>query len=72
MIKVYNAVVKAYGSEEIEANADVENVLNEAVAILEEMGAIEREALTEDDMQELNDAMMVILEALTEISGVIG
>ena len=72
LIKVYNAVVKAYGSEEIEANADVENVLNEAVAILEEMGAIEREALTEDDMQELNDAMMVILEALTEISGVIG
>ena len=71
LIEVYNAVVKAYGSEEIEANADVENVLNEAVAILEEMGAIEREALTEDDMQELNDARMVILEALTEISGVI-
>lgn len=72
LTEVYNAVAEAYNSEEIEANKDIEDAMNEAVEILEQMGTIEQESLTEADAQELNDAMAAILDVLAEIAGAIG
>ena len=72
LTEAYNAVVEVYSSDETEANADIENALNEAVEILEQMGTIEQESLTEADAQELNNAMMEILDALAEIAGAMG
>lgn len=72
LTEVYNAVVDAYSSDEVEANAEVEDTLNEAVAILEEMGTIEQETLTAADAEALNEAMQTILDVLTEVAGAIG
>lgn len=72
LTEVYNVVVDAYSSDEVEANAEVEDTLNEAVAILEEMGTIEQETLTAADAEALNEAMQTILDVLTEVAGAIG
>lgn len=72
LTETYNAVVDAYTSDEVEANAEVEDTLNEAVAILEEMGTIEQETLTAADAEELNNAMQTILDVLTEVAEAIG
>lgn len=72
LTETYNAVVDAYSSDEVEANAEVEDTLNEALAILEEMGTIEQETLTAADAEALNEAMQSILDVLTEVAGAIG
>ena len=46
--------------------------MNEAADIIEEMGEMEQETLTESDADNLNEAMMSILEALELIVGTIG
>ena len=65
-------MVDAYSSDEVEANAEVEDTLNEALAILEEMGTIEQETLTAADAEELNNAMQTVLDVLTEVAEAIG
>ena len=72
LTEVYNAVVEAYSSDEVEANAEVEDTLNEALAILEEMGTIEQETITAADAEELNNAMQTVLDVLTEVAEAIG
>lgn len=72
LTEVYNAVVDAYSSDEVEANAEIEDTLNEALEILEEMGTIEQETLTAADAEALNEAMQTILDVLTEVAGAIG
>lgn len=72
MLEAYNAVAEAYNNGDIPADADVEAAMNEAADIIEEMGEMEQETLTESDAENLNEAMMSILEALELIVGTIG
>ncbi len=64
LTEAYNAVAELYNDDSIEANADVENALNQAYDIIEKMGTIEQTSITEADAEALNDAMVVILEVL--------
>lgn len=72
MTEAYNAVAEAYNSDEIAADADIEAAMNEAAAIIEEMGELEQQTLTESDAENLNEAMLNILEALEIIVNAMG
>lgn len=72
LIEVYDAVVEAYSSEEIEANAEIEDALNAAAELLEEMGTIEQANLSEADAEELNNLMEAVLNSLVEIADAMG
>lgn len=72
LTEVYNAIVEVYNSDEIEANAEIEKSLTEAAAIIEEMGNIEQESLTEADAEEFNEAMRSMLEGLQVIANAMG
>lgn len=72
LTEVYNAIAEAYNSDEVEANAEIENLMTEAAAVLEEMGTVEQSSLTEADAEEFNEAMFSMLEGLQEIANAIG
>lgn len=72
LTEAYNAVVEAYNSDEVAADADIENALNEAAAIIEEMGTIQQVDITEADAEELNGAMLDILEVLSVVVNAMG
>lgn len=72
LTEAYNAVVEAYNSDEVAADADIENALNEAAAIIEEMGTIQQVDITEADAEELNGAMLDILEVLGAVVNAMG
>lgn len=72
LTEVYNAVAEAYNSDEVEANAEIEDLMTQAAATLEEMGNIEQESLTEADAVEFNEAMQSMLEGLQVIANAIG
>lgn len=64
LAEAYNVVAEAYNSDQIEANADIENTLNQAREIIEQMGEITQENITEKDAEELTDAMIQIIDVL--------
>lgn len=72
MTEAYNAVAEAYNSDAVAADADIEAAMNEAAEIIEQMGELEQEALTESDAEDLNEAMLGILEALEIIVNAMG
>lgn len=72
LTEVYNAIAEVYNSDEIEANAEIEDALTEAAAIIEEMGNIEQSSLTEEDAEEFNEAMRSMLEGLQVIANAMG
>ena len=67
MCDAYNAVSEYYMSDDVEADEDVEAVLNEAADIINEMGEISQEELTEEDGMALNDSMLDILDVLDTV-----
>lgn len=64
MTDAYAAVLELYSSDEIAANADIEEVLTQTKAIMDEMGEITQEQITEEDAVELTGAMSELLDAL--------
>lgn len=72
LTEIYNTVVEMYSSDEVEANAEVEELLNEAAAIIEEMGTISQDEMTEADAEGMVEAMIAILDGLEAIAGAIG
>lgn len=68
----YNAVAEAYNSDEIAADADIESTMNQAYEIIEQMGEISQDSITEADAQELVDAMVKILEVLEAVVNSMG
>lgn len=72
MTEAYNAVAEAYNSDAVAADADIEAAMNEAAEIIEQMGELEQETLTESDAEDLNEAMLGILEALEIIVNAMG
>ena len=64
----YNMVVDLYNNDDIDQDDDVEELLNEAKDLIEEIGEIdENDFADEDEMEELNDTMVTILDALSGI-----
>lgn len=61
----YNEVKDLYESDEIAADEDIENLMNEAADVINEMGEISQDSITEKDAEDLNGAMVDILEGLS-------
>lgn len=65
MVDCYNQVKDLYESDEIAADTDIENLMNEAADIINEMGEISQDSITESDADDLNEAMLNILDGLS-------
>lgn len=65
--EVYNTVSEAYLSDEVEQNDDIEAALNETQDVMTQMGEISQDAITEEDAEELNDAMLSLLDVLDAV-----
>ena len=65
MVEAYNAVKDLYESDEIEADASIEDTMNQAADVINEMGEISQDTITEEDAETLNSAMLDILDALS-------
>ena len=64
---VYNTVYDAYMSDEIEQNDEIENALAQTADIMNEMGEISQDAITELDAETLNDTMLTLLDVLDAV-----
>ena len=47
MVEAYNAVKDLYESDEIEADDSIEDVMNQAADVINEMGEISQDTITE-------------------------
>lgn len=65
MVEAYNAVAELYSSDEIAADADIEDTMNKAADVINQMGEITQDSMTEADAEDLNGAMVDILDALS-------
>ena len=65
MVEAYNAVKDLYESDEIEADASIEDIMNQAADVINQMGEISQDTITETDADTLNSAMLDILNALS-------
>lgn len=64
MKEAYDAVAELYNSDEVAADEDIEATMADAADVIEQMGQITQESITEEDAESLNSAMLDILEAL--------
>ena len=64
---VYNTVYDAYMSDEIEKNDEIENALAQTADIMNEMGEISQDMITELDAETLNDTMLTLLDVLDAV-----
>lgn len=67
VVDCYNQVAELYSSDEIAANADIEEAMAAAADVIEEMGEITQDTLTEEDAEVLNSAMEDILNAFADL-----
>jgi len=67
LTQLYDSVAELYNSDEIAANPEIEDAMNQAHDLIEQMGEITQDTLTEDSAVELNDAMGTIITALDMI-----
>ncbi len=51
MVEAYNAVKDLYESDEIEADDSIEDVMNQAADVINEMGEISQDTITEEDLK---------------------
>lgn len=65
LVEAYNAVAELYNSDEVEGDADVESALNQTADIMNEMGEITQDTITEADAESLNDSMLTLCEVLS-------
>ena len=67
MVDAYNQVKDLYESDEIAGDAEIEDLMNQAADVINEMGEISQDAITEADAETLNGAMLDILDGLSGI-----
>ena len=67
MTEAYNAVKELYENDAIAADAAIEDVMNEAADVINQMGEISQDSITEEDAVTLNSAMADILDALSSV-----
>lgn len=74
MTSFYNETAAAYNEAcsngQIERDADFEELMNQAAAILEEMNNTPREDMTEEKAIEMNDNLIRLQEEMAESLGV--
>ena len=64
---LYNTVVDLYKTDGIAQDDNVEDLLNEAKEIIDEMGEMdENDFADESEMEQLNDSMMTLMDALSD------
>jgi hypothetical protein len=66
LVEAYNAVKELYENDEIEANADIEDVLNQSADVINQMGEITQDTITEADAESLNNSMLSLLDSLSK------
>ena len=64
LVDLYNTAVETYNDDAFAADENINQVLTDAKALIEEMGQIDRAELTEGGAADLIDAMTLIVEAL--------
>lgn len=67
MVSYYNVIAEVYSSDQIAANKDIEEAMNTAADVINEMGEISQDSLTEADAVALNDVMVQIMEVLEAV-----
>ncbi len=72
MTQIYDTVAEAYNSDEVEADPEVEDALNQVYEIIGKMGEISQDSLTETEAVQLNDAMIEIVKVLDVVANAIG
>lgn len=66
-VEAYNAVKELYENDAIKQNDDVEDVINTAASIINEMGEIEQGSLKDEDVDSLNQSMLDIIDSLSVV-----
>ena len=64
LVDLYNSVVDLYSSEDVAADEDINEALSESKDIIEEMGEISQEDMTEAHAVELNEIMLDLVDVL--------
>ena len=73
VVELYNAVIDVYSSDDVEADEDINALLTEAKSLIEQMGEVEREGMTEGDALDLVNAMSDIVDGLIALGdGMVG
>ena len=67
MTEAYNAVKELYENDAIAADEAIEDVMNQAADVINQMGEISQDSITEEDAATLNSAMLDILDALSSV-----
>lgn len=67
LVNAYNVVYDAYMSDEIEQDDDIESALLQTADVMEEMGDISQDTITEADAESLNDSMLTLLQVLDAV-----
>ena len=67
MTEAYNAVKDLYENDAIAADEAIEDVMNQAADVINQMGEISQDSITEEDAVTLNSAMADILDALSSV-----
>lgn len=63
LVDCYNATKELYENDEIDANAAIEEALNEAADVINEMSEIQQNEITVEDADVLNDSMATLIDA---------
>lgn len=69
LVEYHDAVAELYNSDEIAANPEIEEAMSQAYDIIEQMGEITQETLTEEKAIVLNDAMAQLIDAFGMVVG---
>lgn len=64
MVETYDAVCELYSSEEIAANAEIEELLTAVKEVMDEMGELSQDQMSEEDAEVLAQAMLDLLESM--------
>ena len=67
MTDAYNAVKELYENDAVAADEAIEDAMNEAADVINQMGEISQDSITEEDAVTLNSAMADILDALSSV-----
>lgn len=67
MTDAYNAVKELYENDGIAADEAIEDAMNQAADVINQMGEISQDSITEEDAVTLNSAMVDILDALSSV-----
>lgn len=68
VIDSYNAVKELYERDDVEADEELEDIINSSAAIINGMGELSQSAMTEEDAKTLDKSMLDIVNSLTVVA----